>query len=449
MKFPYPTRPGSVFLSPRGIPMRAAIATLFVVLSTTLSLYLAPVHAQGATGTLPASYYLLDERCPPAPTPQPAPAVYGKITLGLTFFVGGFSSPVSITHDCDGYLYVVEKAGAIKRVAPDGTVDSEDFLDITDRVDSGDNEEGLLGLAFHPDYPGTGYFYVNYTYTDATRLTRISRFDAHAGTAQEIRDSELILLTENQQAGNHNAGDLHFGPDGYLYIPLGDGGGDGTNRDNSQDLTNLRGSVIRIDVNSHDETAAECPGSGAGNYTVPDTNPTRPGTDCDEIWSYGLRNPWRSSFDRLTGDLYIADVGQGAREEINFQPVTSTGDENYGWPCREGLIAYTNAPGYCGAAGLYDDPIDDYPSTGSPCNSVTGGYVYRGSMYPDMAGRYLYTDYCTGEWWEAYQAIPGSWTVVYHTELTSLAFITTFGEGADGNLYVARSGSIYRVVQVP
>jgi hypothetical protein len=142
-------------------------------------------------------------------------------------------------------------------------------------------------------------------------------------------------------------------------------------------------------------------------------------------------------------------VGQGAREEINFQPVTSTGDENYGWPCREGLIAYTNAPGYCGAAGLYDDPIDDYPSTGSPCNSVTGGYVYRGSMYPDMAGRYLYTDYCTGEWWAAYQATPGSWTVVYHTELTSLAFITTFGEGADGDLYVARSGSIYRVVQVP
>ncbi len=372
-----------------------------------------------------------------------APVIeYGALTLDLEVFASGFSSPVALANAADDRLFVVEQAGVIKILLPDGSTLASPFLNITDRVDASSSEEGLLGLTFHPDYAQNGYFYVNYTNTtDSIRRTRISRFSVTGNPNVADPSSENILLTVTQPQSNHNAGDIHFGPDGYLYVPLGDGGGGGDPSNNGQTLTGLLGDVSRIDVDSGPGVLPDCVGAGTGDYTIPSDNPHVDGSGglCDEIWASGVRNPWRSSFDRLTGDFYIADVGQSAWEEVNFQPASSAGGENYGWRCYEGNHTY-NTTG-CGPMSDYDFPVFEY-SHSQGC-SITGGYVYRGSLYPNMYGRYFFTDYCSGNFWDM---VTSNFNVTMHTNLTGFGYVS-FGEATDGELYVANlNGTIYHLV---
>jgi len=244
--------------------------------------------------------------------------------IGLEEFASGFTRPVDIAHADDSRLFVVEQAGYIYVVDELGTVSPAPFLDINTLVRSSGNEQGLLGLVFHPNYATNGFFYVNYTRNDGD--TRISRFNvSRTDPNNAVPTSEMVLLTISQLFGNHNGGDLNFGPDGYLYIGLGDGGSGGDPQNNAQDSSTYLGKMLRIDVD------------GGSPYAIPSGNPfVSYSSTLDEIWAFGLRNPWRFSFDRLTGDLWIADVGQNVLEEINFQPANSGGGENYGWRCYEG-----------------------------------------------------------------------------------------------------------------
>jgi glucose/arabinose dehydrogenase len=374
-----------------------------------------------------------------APGTVAASAPYG-LQLALAEFATGLSQPLSITNAGDDRLFVVEKAGRIRIVRPDGTVESTPYLDIASRVDDSGGEMGLLGLAFHPDYASNGYFYVNYTTTaEGPRRTRISRFSVSADPDVADPASEDVLLTVDQPAANHNAGDIHFGPDGYLYIPLGDGGDSST----AQNMGLLLGKVSRIDVDSASGSAAECYGTGTGDYTVPGSNPFVDGAggSCDEIWAVGFRNPWRSSFDRTTGDLYLGDVGQSQWEEIDVQPAGSPGGQNYGWPCYEGDHAY-NTTG-CAPISSYTFPVFEY-SHSDGC-AVIGGYVYRGTDYPPMVGRYLLADHCSGSFWDLVHA-GGEWQATLHPDLGGSG-TAAFGEDVNGELYMANLGQgvLYRV----
>lgn len=334
-------------------------------------------------------------------------------------FATGFDDPVVITHAGDSRLFVVAKAGYIYIVDTDGNTNPVPFLDIDARVKSTGSEQGLLGLAFHPQYPDSAYFYVNYI--GVADSTHISRFSVNPATP-DLADnqSEKKLMTLYQPFTNHNGGDLKFGPDGYLYIALGDGGSGGDPDNRAQNLQDFLGKILRIDVDHGDP------------YAIPETNPFyNDPLALDEIWAYGLRNPWRFSFDRLTGDLWIGDVGQGAHEEIDFEPAASTGGENYGWRCYEGNFSYN--PNGCGAAGLYTFPVYDY-SHSLGC-SVTGGFVYRGTQFPGMVGKYFFADYCSGRMWTL-EDIGGTWTATLFAQFSGENF-TTFGEDVQGRLYVA------------
>ncbi len=369
--------------------------------------------------------------------------------LVLTPVMAGFSSPVAVRHAGDGKdrLFIVEQPGQIW--IWDGTqVLATPFLDITVAVDNGGNEQGLLGLDFHPDFATQDpkYFYVNYTYDPGAGLdrTRISRFTVSAGD-DDIADpmSEVVLLEIEQDFSNHNGGDIHFGPDGYLYIGMGDGGSGGDPNDRAQDLTSLLGKMLRIDVDGATEGGeGVITGCGlVGNYGIPVDNPyVGDGNACDEIWAYGLRNPWRFSFDRLRGDLIIGDVGQQTVEEIDFQPAPSAGGENYGWSCMEG----NNMPNYNSCDGNpLTAPILSYTHSPDGNCSVTGGYVYRGGQVCGMGGTYFYGDYCSGRIWYATRGAGGTWTEGLWDNTSIL--ITSFGEDEDGELYVIdRSGSISR-----
>ena len=371
----------------------------------------------------------------------------GPISLSLDLFTTGLDQPVTITSADvgDGRLFITEQDGTISIVESDGTVLTPPFLDIEARVDSSQNEEGLLGLVFHPNYRNNGIFYVNYTHTTGSRITRISRFRVTDDPNVADPDSEEILLTVNQPDWNHNAGDMHFGPDGYLYIPLGDGGGSGDPDNNAQNMGLLLGKTIRIDVDSGPGSVPDCSGSGTGNYTIPNDNPFIDGAGgtCDEIWASGLRNPWRFSFDRLTGDMYIGDVGQFVWEEIDYQPANSTGGEDYGWRCYEGNHAF-NTTG-CAPMGTFTFPIFEYSHTGNGC-SVTGGYVYRGVQYPAMYGRYLLTDYCTGDFWDL--DVNNAFADTKHNFPAHFG-LAAFGELPDCELYVANrdSGILYHLTE--
>lgn len=369
------------------------------------------------------------------------------LDLSLTTFATGLNNPVAIANADAGYgrLFVVEQPGYIRIVEPDGTVLPTPFLDIHTRVTSG-GELGLLGLAFHPNYYDNGYFYVNYTSGSGANLkTRISRFSVTSDPTIADPDSEDILLTVVQPDTNHNAGDIHFGADGYLYIPLGDGGGGGDTNNYAQNLNLALGKILRIDVNTPaGVTPPECNNVGGSNhFTIPASNPFV-GSDgtCDLIWAIGLRNPWRSSFDRLTGDLFLGDVGQGSWEEANHQSADSTGGENYGWRCYEGNHPF-NISG-CGPMSDYTFPIFEFVSTGN-C-SVIGGYVYRGTQYPAMYGHYLVTDYCSGNFWDLVVDDTGLFTPTMHTNLTAFGYVT-FGERADCELYLANiiNGTVYHI----
>ena len=341
----------------------------------------------------------------------------------LESFGPSFNSPVEIKNAGDERLFVVEKSGKIKILNQNGSVNSTPFLDIEDRVSTNANERGLLGLAFHPNYPENPFFFVNYT--NNSGATTISKFSVSAN--QDIaNDSETILLEINQPYANHNGGCINFGPDGNLYIGMGDGGSGGDPQNYSQNTESLLGKMLRINVNS-------------GAYSIPENNPYG-----DEIWSVGLRNPWKFSFDSLNGDLWIADVGQNEFEEINMVQ-NNPANINYGWRCYEGNEPY-NLSG-CPDEGL-TFPVSTYShyNSGDFKCSITGGYVYRGNQISGLNGVYFFADYCSGEIgllsknendeWDMSLAFPninGSWV--------------SFGEDINGELYIASiNGGIYKII---
>lgn len=306
-----------------------------------------------------------------------------------------------------------------------GATLADPFLDIREQVGSQGNEQGLLGLVFHPDYENNGFFYVNYT--DVNGDTVISRFQVSADPNRAEAASEKFLVQVDQPYPNHNGGHLEFGPDGYLYAGLGDGGSGGDPQGNGQSLETLLGKVLRIDVNSGDP------------YGIPGDNPFANGGGLAEIWTVGLRNPWRFSFDRATGDLYIADVGQGEWEEVNFLPGGIAGGSNFGWNYFEGTHTYEGEP----PVGVnFIAPVTEYQH-GARC-SVTGGYVYRGAALPAWQGVYFYGDYCSGEVLGLLQHADGTWEsqLLYSLDVN----ITSFGLDENGELYVVgRSGGIYQL----
>jgi glucose/arabinose dehydrogenase len=330
-------------------------------------------------------------------------------------------------------IFVVEKTGRI-RVVRNGTLLLRPFLNLSASV-SGGGEQGLLGLAFHPDYASNGRFYVSYTNTAGD--TRIVRYRVSSDPDSADRTTADTILRQDQPFENHNGGWIGFGRDGYLYVALGDGGGAGDTQGSGQSLATLLGKVLRLDVD------------GATGYTVPTDNPFVGVAGLDEIWAYGLRNPWRPSFDRQTGDFYIADVGQGRWEEVSIQPANSMGGENYGWNVMEGAHCYSAAP--CNEVGKVP-PIYEYNRTGpgQGC-SVTGGYVYRGADVPALQGLYLFADFCAGfirsfRYVGAQAVDHRSWT----DSLRPPGDISSFGEDARGELYLTSlgGGAVYRFVAV-
>ena len=359
--------------------------------------------------------------------------LFAQPNLELQSFASGFSLPVDITHAGDSRLFIVEKAGRIRIIDDNGATLPQPFLDITGRVNSQASERGLLGLAFHPDYANNGYFYVNYNNNSGN--TRISRFSVLADTPNQADpNSELNLLEVGQPFSNHNAGDLNFGPDGYLYFGLGDGGSANDPGNRAQNRQMLLGKMLRIDVDHGDP------------YSIPEDNPFAfDDFTLDEIWAIGLRNPWRFSFDRLTGAMWIADVGQDRWEEVNYQAPGSVGGQNYGWRCYEGSQAFNLNSG-CVAQSEYTFPVQVYANNNSVGCSITGGFVYRGATYPDMYGYYIYTDYCSGRFWSLEPDGQGGWQNTELANLDNTEFVT-FGEDREGELYVAAIGDgiIYRL----
>ena len=357
---------------------------------------------------------------------KPSPPPVGDGAIQLETVAVGLAKPLFLTHagDGSGRLYVLEQAGRV-RMIEGGALLEEPFLDLTDRVLSKGNEQGLLGLAFDPDFVTNGIFYVHYTgqagQTVIARFRRVG-LDSRKGDPQ----SEQVILTVAQPFANHNGGPILFGPDGYLYIGLGDGGSAGDPGNRAQNRETLLGKILRIDVRDQE------------SYAVPPSNPFVGKDGRPEIWAYGLRNPWRISFDRETGDLWIGDVGQNKWEEINFQPASSPGGENYGWKVYEGSQVYSKgeAPG-----AVF--PVAEYSHEETGGCSVTGGYRYRGQEIPSLVGTYLYADYCTGDMW-GLRRVGDAWQV--QTLLLTEANITSFGEDQAGELYVVdQRGSILRL----
>lgn len=376
-------------------------------------------------------------------------ALGGETQLSSVRVASGLIRPIFATHAPGDYtrLFVIEKAGVIKILnLKTGVVNATPFLDINSLVGGGNStndERGLLGLAFHPNYQENGFFYVDYT--NNSNNTTIRRYSVSANPDIADSGSGTTLLTIIQPFTNHNGGWLGFGPnDGYLYIGTGDGGSSCDPSQRAQDITaQLLGKLLRIDVD------------GGPPYGIPPDNPFVGVTGDDEIWAFGLRNPWRPSFDRLTGDLYIADVGQFTWEEINFQSADSAGGENYGWDCTEGLVC--PAPGCAaGACGCADsdlvDPFHVY-SHSSGC-SITGGYVYRGCAIPDLQGDYFFADYCSATIWSGeYNGSGFDNFQVRTTELApggglSIASVTSFGEDERGELYICdqNGGEVFKII---
>jgi len=374
-----------------------------------------PTPDPGVTATLPpASPVVSDAKTFPDPT-----------AYKWTNIVSGFNSPVDIQFpdDGSGRLFVVEQAGRIL-IVEKGQIIAPAFLDIRDRVGSAGNEQGLLGLAFHPDFKDNPYFYVNYI--DQNGNTVIARFQANGDTADAA--SEKDLLHVSQPYPNHNGGKVTFGPDGYLYLGLGDGGSEGDPQGNGQNTNVLLGKILRINVDHGDP------------YTIPSDNPFVSGGGKPEIWAYGLRNPWRFSFDKKTDSLYIADVGQDTWEEVDVVTGNPAG-LNYGWNYYEGMHPYSGQP----PAGMnFTFPVAEYNHQGGRC-SITGGYVYRGAM-PEWQGVYLYGDFCSGTIWGLiHSPDPQSQTPWLSQALFEThASITTFGQDPSGEIYFAdRGGTIY------
>ncbi|MBI3976472.1 MAG: PQQ-dependent sugar dehydrogenase [Armatimonadetes bacterium] len=361
-----------------------------------------------------------------AETRRQAQAAPALPEVRLQRVVSGLANPVFVTHagDRSGRLFVVEQAGVI-RIIRNGRLLTRPFLDINARVISG-GEMGLLSVAFHPKYASNGRFFVNYT-ADGERLrTVIAEYRVSAADPNVADRTERVILEIGQPYRNHNGGLNLFGPDGMLYIGMGDGGSGGDPHNNGQRLESLLGKLLRLDID------------GGTPYRVPSDNPFvgRAGAR-GEIWAYGLRNPWRFSFDRGSGRLFLADVGQNAWEEIDL--IERGG--NYGWRIMEGAHCFRPQTN-CDRSGL-TLPVAEYGREGG-C-SVTGGYVYRGSRIRDLVGRYLFADYCSGQLWALTETTSGRWTM---SELLATALrVSSFGEDQDGELYVVdHQGGIYRIV---
>ncbi len=352
--------------------------------------------------------------------------------LAVTKLAEGLTRPAYLTHagDGSGRLYIVEQPGRIQ-VIENGQLRAEPFLDITDRVGSGGNEQGLLSIAFSPGFKSDKSFFANYT--DKQGNTVVSRFTVSADGQAADPNSEQVFLKIDQPYPNHNGGQLQFGPDGMLYIGMGDGGSGGDPQGFAQNPQALLGKLLRIDVSQADAKRGT-------PYSIPADNPQAFGpAAAPEIWAIGLRNPWRFSFDRQTGDLYIADVGQNIYEEVNFQPASSAGGENYGWNLREGFHAFEGGED----SPAFTPPIHEY-SHELGC-SVTGGYVYRGQALPALNGVYLYADYCTGTVWGLRRDAAGKW--VNQTLMQLGTSISSFGEDEAGELYVLdhANGLVYKI----
>jgi cysteine-rich repeat protein len=354
--------------------------------------------------------------------------------LGTEIVASGFDSPVGVYSPPGDFnrLFVLEQNTGLIRIISGGSILPTPFLNLSTLISNG-GERGLLGLAFDPDYASNGFFYVDYTNTSGN--TVIARYTVSGSPNVANAGSAVILKTITQDFANHNGGALAFGPDGFLYVAMGDGGSGGDPNNRAQNINSLLGKILRLDVDNAPTYVA------AGNPFI-DTN------GADEIWAYGVRNPWRITFDRQTGDLYIADVGQGAWEEIDVQPAGSTGGENYGWRCYEGDAAY-NTSG-CAAAGTMTFPVLSYNHGGGAC-SITGGYVYRGCAIPDLRGTYFFADYCANfvrsMRYRPGDAIPPAW-VDRTAELGPFnGSIVSFGEDAAGEMYIVTSGGvIYRII---
>lgn len=394
--------------------------------------------------------------------------------LDVELIASGLTRPVFVCSppgDCDR-LFFIEKRGVIrilnlKTLVINGTP----FLDIDALVTGGttnESEQGLLGMCFHPDYANNGVFYVDYTSVAGSGDTRIESYVVSGDPDIADSTSAQLVLTYDQPFSNHNGGWIGFGPDGYMWIPSGDGGSACDPGQRAQDITDqLLGKVLRIDVdgadniprNADDDTVVDV----NRNYSIPADNPYVGIAGDDEIWAFGLRNPWRPSFDRGTGDFYIADVGQNNREEVNYQPAGTGAGLNYGWDCEEGFLC-ANASSQCvgtpnacvcGQAGL-TDPILDYTHGGGRC-SISGGYVYRGCKIPALQGTYFYGDYCSAQIF----TVPAGGGVV--TEVTAdldppgaaaITDIVSFGEDDAGEMYIvdqgpASAGAIWRIIGSP
>ncbi|MEM7049342.1 MAG: PQQ-dependent sugar dehydrogenase [Acidobacteriota bacterium] len=360
-----------------------------------------------------------------------APSASAQIPsdLALNALPFGVSTPVAVRHAGDGSnrLFIVERSGTIRIFVPGTGLLGTPFLNITSEVDTF-FEGGFLGLAFHPNFASNRFFYVSYTRDGSggdDLETVIERYRVPAGTPNDADESTAFeIFTLGQPAGNHNGGDIHFGPDGFLYISLGDGG---ASSGTSQSTSNLLGKMLRIDPCD----TASC----AAPYTIPASNPFVGSAGQDEIWAVGLRNPYRWSFDRLTGDMFIGDVGEGSREEVSFESASSGGGSNYGWNCREG-----NIPGPGGCSGSFVEPILTYTHVNNNC-SITGGYRYRGCI-PGLRGTYIFGDFCSAKVFFGTENSPGNWSFTEWDDLGGNIY--GFGEDEAGELYLLQGSNVLR-----
>ena len=354
-------------------------------------------------------------------------SIYSQ-NIGLQSFASGFSSPLEITHAGDSRLFIVQKGGLIRILNANGTINPTPFLNVSSLISTSGNERGLLGLAFHPNYATNGLFFINYT--NLSGNTIIARYSV-SSDPNIANTNGSILMTINQPYSNHNGGTLKFGPDGYLYIGMGDGGSAGDPENRAQNINQNLGKMLRIDVNSNTSPF----------YSIPPTNPYVNISGNDEIWAIGLRNPWKFSFNRITGDLWIADVGQSAVEEVNriLSPLPNSG-LNFGLRCYEGNAVYLNSG--CAPASTMVFPFTQYPRSGGAC-SITGGYTYTGTTYPNFQNKYFYADYCDNR----IRMVDAAGNVIISNSFSGNGF-ATFGEDSNGELYVAgiNSGTIFKII---
>jgi glucose/arabinose dehydrogenase len=390
-----------------------------------------------------------DAARPPQPAARVASDAFtpSNVNLALTLVKGGFVNPLLVTNAGDNShrLFVVEQAGVIRVIDAGNNTLPTPMLDLRGSITSG-GERGLLGLAFDPQFPTLPYIYVNFT--DRNGNTAISRYTIGSNPNVAVPSTGVRILTIPQPYSNHNGGNLAFGPDGFLYIGMGDGGSGGDPQNRAQNLSSLLGKMLRIDIHH---------GTSRTHYVVPASNPYVGRTGNDLIWSLGLRNPWRWSFDRATGNLWIGDVGQDRWEEIDrsvrYSSTRPAGrGVNYGWAVLEGRACFKPSSG-CSTTGK-NVPLAVYPHSASPANcSVTGGFVYRGVASPVLVGGYLFGDYCSGRIWavSGSASAPATPTLLWAASASPHLLISSFGEDEAGELYVTdhAGGGIYRISGTP